>query len=294
MGFRVGLTNVHWLNLYPKTVRHGAMWDQEIVHWLLSPKPWTDEHATPTILHQQGAIVVIAGRFHDTDLERINQLVSHEPWVVYVITSDEENAFDVDRLAHPNRKVWVQTPQPGKHDQYGWLPVGWTPHVQFADGMIGEPKALDWYFAGQITHSRRVELAEVLRTLPGGQLVETPGFTQGVSPQEYIASMAVAKVAPCPSGPITVDTFRLCEALEVGAIPVVETYTPEKDMGAYWFRMFGDFNLPIVESWHDFPERLADLLYYWPETAAELGADWITWKRNLHRRFWADVKAVRG
>lgn len=288
------MTVARWLNLYPKTVDHGNMWDQTIIHWLLAPKPWQPEGASRGQLHQQGAIVIIPGRFHATesDVDRINILCRAEPWVVYVITSDEDSEFPVDLLNHPNRKIWVQTPKPGQHDQYGWLPVGWTPHTVRGPLM----KSLDWAFMGQITHERRQELSDVLEGIERGAFLPTAGFTQGLDPADYIATLAQAKVAPCPSGPATVDTFRLYEALELGCIPIVEARTPKLLMPAYWDGLFGmgSIPFPMVESWTELPDLLDQLLVFWPVNASRIGAWWQWWKRNLHRRFWADVRAVRG
>lgn len=290
------MTPVWWLNFHPE-VDHGQMWDQTIVKWLLAPKPYADDYGENIdSLNGDGAIVVIPGRFHDTeaDMDRINRKLHPLTWVVVIVTSDEESSFDVDRLTHPNRKVWVQTPKPGKHDPYGWLPVGWTPHTEYGHSMINQPKNLDWFFSGQITHSRRKELASVLHGLKNGVLNETEGFTQGLKPDAYIQRLASAKVAPCPSGPVTVDTFRLCEALQLGCIPIIETDTPHETQASYWLGMFGVHPLPTVESWYQLPTVLESLLSVWPSYMNEVGAWWIHWKRNLHRRFWDDVKAVRG
>lgn len=285
------MTLVRWLNLYPKTVDHGEMWDQQIVHWLLSPKPWSDDSATSGQLHQQGAIVILAGGFHaaETDIDRINHLLWHEPWVVYVVTSDEESKFNVDLLSHPNRKVWVQSHKPGRYDQYGKLPMGWSPHPP-----VYAAKTMDWSFAGQVTHSRRKEMAAVLRGLEGGKLIKTEGFTQGLPPSSYMQLLAESKIVPAPSGPATVDSFRLYEALRSGAIPILETATPTESQADYWENLFGEHPLPVVESWYELPEVLGRTLDHWPQKWAEVGEWWLSWRRDLHRRFWMSVREVGG
>lgn len=285
------MTVVRWLNLHPKEVQHEQHWDVQVVHWLLAPKPWSDDSASRGQLHQQGAIVVIAGQFHasEQDIAKINEITRAEPWVVFLVTSDEESLFNVDLLSHPNRKVWVQSHKPGIHDQYEKLPMGWSPHVpQFA------AKDLDWTFMGQVTHSRRTELSHALRTLRGGESVETAGFAMGATPDTYMEVLARAKVAPAPSGPFTVDSFRLYEALRSGCIPVVEIDTPEGSQAGYWTNLFGDHPLTVVESWRTFPEVLDWLLSEWPKNVNEIGAWWIGWKRELHKRLWQSVREVGG
>lgn len=286
------MTVVRWLNLHPKEVQHEQHWDVRIVHWLLAPKPWSDDSASRGQLHQQGAIVVIAGQFHasDQDIAKINEIVRAEPWVVFLVTSDEESLFNVDLLSHPNRKVWVQSHKPGIHDQYDKLPMGWSPHTPvFAE------KDLDWAFSGQVTHTRRQELAEVLRPIEGGTGYETKGFAQGVAPEAYMQLLARAKVAPAPSGPFTVDSFRLYEALHSGCIPVVEYDTPNGSQAGYWLNLFGSScPVDVVASWHELPALLEFYLSGWPKNVNEIGAWWIGWKRELHKRLWQSVREVGG
>ena len=63
------------------------------------------------------------------------------------------------------------------------------------------------------------------RTLPAENrmLVTSEGFSQGIAQDAYYKTLAATKVAPCPSGPITVDSMRVCEALQLGAVPVIDS-----------------------------------------------------------------------
>jgi hypothetical protein len=275
---------VHWLNLYPDTVDHGRMWDQTILtSWLLKDWPKVD-----TVPHE-GGVVVIPGRFHHLDIAQINDLIAPMAWCLIVVTSDEEGTFDTRRLSHPNMRIWAQTPGEGFTGRI--LPLGWTPH---AVDLPPEPpeKTLDWFFAGQVTHERRRQCVEALRNLPGGILLETAGFTEGLPPDEYMGQMMRAKVVPCPSGPVHVETFRMYEALQAGAIPICDTRTPKGP------RRFWDWYplplLPLTEDWKGIGDVISGLVTEWPASANLMGAAWAYHRHDLRRRFRDDIANLSG
>jgi len=88
-------------------------------------------------------------------------------------------------------------------------------------------KTLDWMFAGQVsTYTRRLMCAEQLRKMSGGLLVETEGFqAQAITPMEYYRSLASAKIALCPGGAETPDSWRAWDALNAGFIPILDSKT---------------------------------------------------------------------
>ena len=51
----------------------------------------------------------------------------------------------------------------------------------------------------------------------------TNGFSQGLSPEEYIDILNDSKVSLCPQGANSAETFRFFESIIMGAIPLVET-----------------------------------------------------------------------
>ena len=274
---------VHWLNLYPETVTSPGMWDQTIVSWLVEGYPVIDS------IPHEGGIVVIPGRYHAGDTGRIKEMIAPMRWVLVVVTSDEEGTFDTRDLRHPRMKIWAQTPGPGFGGQL--LPLGWTPHSAKLPPDPPE-KDLDWYFAGQITHERRQQAAAALRNLPGGTLLETAGFTEGLPPDEYMAQMMQAKVVPCPSGPVHVETFRMCEALQAGAIPICDTRTP-KGPSRFW-DWYPLPLLPLMENWEGVGDTISGLVTEWPASANLMGAAWAYHRYDLRRRFRDDIAHLSG
>jgi len=286
---------------------HPFCWDQDIVDNILCGAGWPTgyefEHHTGTLpalttwaddrVLPAGAVVVIPARYHAGDTDDINALLARLSWVLVILTSDEERLFPVAKLDHPAMRVWVQTPAAGD-DVDAYLPVG--PPPQTADQLEGldQPDRSGWFFAGQVNNTRRRECVDVLRGTPGGRLVETPGFTQGLAPHAYIRALAGARVIPCPSGPHTADTFRAWEALQAGAVPVVDGRTPAGDATWYWGLVAPQLGLPIIEDWRTFPDLCTHLERRWPGVANDVQSRWQDYKRKLSERISNSIYQLSG
>tara|TARA_R110000824_G_scaffold208345_4_gene393932 strand:+ start:655 stop:1563 length:909 start_codon:yes stop_codon:yes gene_type:complete len=51
----------------------------------------------------------------------------------------------------------------------------------------------------------------------------TDGFSQGLSPEEYLNILGETKISLCPAGAHSNETFRFFESIIMGSIPLVET-----------------------------------------------------------------------
>jgi hypothetical protein len=230
-----------------------------------------------------GAVLVIPARHHADDVDDINEQLSKLDWALVILTSDEERVFPLEKLNHPNMAVWVQTPHDS--DRVDWvLPVGWPPHLPGLLRDIDRPDKGGWFFAGQVNNSRRKACVEALRDLPGGRLVETPGFTQGLGHGEYARGLAGVRLIPCPAGPQTVDTFRVAEALEAGCVPVVDDVTHGDDQAWYWPLVLPGAPFPRLSAWETFPRHVELVDATWPRLANRCSAWWQRYKRDLATR----------
>src|SRR3989304_52293 len=150
------------------------------------------------------------------------------------------------------------TPNFDRHKSVdGFLGDGWPPDAPelIKEAGLGD-KSIDWFFAGQITHIRRQQCKKVLDSIKKdkryiGHLVETEKFTEGLPHKEYYNYMASAKVAPCPAGPETPDTFRFYEALEAGCVPIADDKTRKDEKRTnYWRKRFRqERRLPVISGW---------------------------------------------
>lgn len=114
-----------------------------------------------------------------------------------------------------------------------------------------------WGFAGDVNKSGRAEMAAEMSSVADGYVHFTSGFaaSDGLSPQEYEDMLGQVAFAPCPSGFVNIDTFRVYEALECGAIPIVE----RRHNHDYFALMCGPHPMPTVSNWKDAPRLLAHI-----------------------------------
>jgi len=231
------------------------------------------------------AIVAIPARHHaGLEIDVLIQLNNIDNVVLFLM-GDEEADFDVEAIKHDSISIWVQNPHMGKHDNYNKLGTGYPQHMKHHLPQEIK-KTLNVYFSGQITHSRRRELADVLIAYEdqdkSTRLVRTKGFTQGEAPSEYYSYMTSAKIAPAPSGAVIPDSFRLFEALECMAVPIADEVSPTKAMPGYWDWLFGDITpLPKITEWDRIFGLIPELLEEWPHNMHKITAWYIWYKRNF-------------
>jgi hypothetical protein len=157
-------------------------------------------------------------------------------------------------------------------------------------------RPLDWFFAGQVTHVRRIQCVTELRKLSNGLLLETPGFWQGMDRAEYFRTMASSKLVICPAGSSTPDTLRVAEALEAGCVPVVDArYAQFNRPSGFWEYVFKSRPpFPLIEDWTTLPQVIAEELAKWPANRDALTAWWLEYKRSTYDWMRQDVAWLKG
>lgn len=246
----------------------------------------------------EGCVLVVPARFF-TPAE-VNEIIGPLRWVLVILTSDEESTFDHAALDHPNMRVWVMTPRPGVHTGDRFLGEGCPADTsEILAQCEAADRPLDVSFAGQVTHRRRVEMAAAMRSLPpdvASDMYATEGFAQGLPRAEYLSDLAATKVAPCPSGPATPDSFRLYEALEAGCLPIADGHTPDpRYPDGYWPLLFGEAPpFPVIDDWADLPKEVDAALAGWPANATRASAWWQQAKLTIRRRIAADLESLSG
>lgn len=297
-----GVISVIWQNYLADGSPSRGYWDQGMLEDTFSNKIWETGYEfdhyeniklIPALNFLNGAIIIFPARNQVKYLKELNDHLKQFPWVVLFITGDEESDFPVEKIKHPNIKIWVMSPRPDRHQNYDKLGTGYPPQMRELMPHSAPEKVLDWYFAGQITHEIRFNanrwMKEVLKW-DGlkGEAVFTQGFTQGVSHKEYFEKMSQAKVVPAPSGPETPDTFRLFEALEAGAIPI-------GDNKEYWKFFFGEPDLfPNLDSWEYLQGYIGDQVALYPSKHNKVFAWWLDYKRKLVLKIRDQIKELSG
>ena len=241
------------------------------------------------------AIVVIHGDHEYRHIHTIQEELKRLQRALIIVIGDESALFPTAALAGPGRILWHQVPIPGRHDYCKRFLIGGYPPDCPHLICPGNERHYDWFFAGQITHARRVACAEQLRQLPNGKLLETAGFWQGFERAEYYALMSTAKIIPCPSGPTTPDSFRVAEALEAGCIPIVDGTCPRFAYPqGYWKYVFGyDPPFPIIYDWKTLPRVMDEMLAGWPRNRDIAYAWWQQYKKEMHSWVTEDLNLLR-
>ena len=255
-------------------------WDQ---HFLLEIFKRPEFEIVEALDEQGFGVVVVPGRQNVGNIDKINNYISRLQGVLFILTGEEEGAFEIEKITHPNIKIWLMTPQQGRlyTNVDKFFGDGHTPHMSQLPKEVPD-KTLRWFFAGQATNQRRYDCCNELRRLNDGELVESPTFAGGLSQEEYVKKMAISRVVPCPGGPQIPDTFRVFEALEAGCIPLVDEYSAKSLSKGYWHMIFGEnIPFPIVRDWTD----ARGLINYFNDTftheSNKIFAWWQMYKRNF-------------
>jgi hypothetical protein len=281
--------NAYFLSLNPKA-NALDQWDSGLLIGILNDLEATI-HDVTTLPSEDKAIVVIPARHHAELSTQVNKQLAKIKHVILFLMGDEEADYPVEKISHTSIHIWVQNPHIGRHDDYNKLGTGYPKHMNdFIPETLPE-KSLNVFFAGQVTHQRREELAEVLTAWKTGNfkdsnetthLLYSEGFTQGESHQDYYEHMLSSKLAPCPSGAVIPDSFRLFEALECMTIPIADERTPDGTIMEYWDWLFDEATpFPHVTNWDRLFGLIPELIEDYPRNIHQITAWYIKYKRNF-------------
>jgi hypothetical protein len=114
-----------------------------------------------------------------------------------------------------------------------------------------------WCFLGQLNKASRPEMARALSSI-GPNLIhatdspQSPCFTV----ETYHRALFDSVFVPCPMGNVNLESFRVYESLECGAIPILETR-----LTLDYFRLtLGNHPLPIFRSWNAAAQYIRGLM----------------------------------
>lgn len=302
----MGKVNVVWASYHQPDVIAKGYWDNGLLYDLLPKSKYqyleSKDSKFPKIKEGEGAIVIVNGRTHTEDAEKINADIAKLRWCLFIDTGDEEAVFPWRDIKHPAMRVWIMMPRMNHHDDVSFhLPNGYRPETRKILKEIGpQLKRDDWYFAGQITHDRRREMAaEIEKLTPNGIFVPTHSFgdstNEGIPYNQYLYNMVRSKIALCPSGPESPDNFRLYEALEAGCLPVVDAFSSKHRHPGFWSYLFKeDPPFPVLDYWDKLPDLMPQLLKDWPANANRASAWWQQKKLQMRYKLEDDVRILNG
>lgn len=294
----MGEINVYWLTYHDDILARGY-YDQGLLEEIFAKGNF--KHHMGIKDPCKGGVVIINGRTHVNDTDKINKDLEKLGWCVFIDCGDEEALFPIDKIKHTMIRKWVMLPRMNQHNDVYRLPQGYRPETPKLLKEIGyKEKTQDWFFCGQITHERRFQCRDEIAYLndsgrfTNGTMVATCAFAQEKMPyQEYLENMAKTKIVFCPSGPETPDSFRLYEALEAGCVPVVDAFSTNNKVVGFWQYLFGDhIPFPIVDYWDKLPILLPELLRTYPELSVKCFAWWQQQKKKIEDKLYDDIKEI--
>ena len=236
------------------------------------------------------AFVVIPGPQNIGHEKHISKELQNISRLVLFITGDEEGVFDIDRINHPNAEIWIQYPHK-KHEAYNKLPVGVPQHLK--NNLPNyKTKTYDLFFAGQITHQRRQQLAEAIALVNNALYKPTDGFARGDKPIYYYDNLASSKIAACPAGAVSIDSFRLYEAIEMMSLPIVDFIDSSGLEDDFYQRLFNEV-VPFYKTkdWNELSNINLKLLETYPNNMHTVVCWWIKYKRDFGIKLMRQINA---
>lgn len=247
-----------------------------------------------------GIILIMPGAESKAIITYINHQIDKYEWVLVIVTSDEASLFDIDKLQHPNMKIWEQTPRVHKYqnvDRYFGVLLPPDSAKMIKDHK--SDKIYDWSFMGQNSHTRREQCIEQLTSLqdkyPNNYLLETAGFLKGIDRESYYDILAKTKITICPSGVISPDSFRLYEALEAGCVPIADDISPSYNSKGYWNMVLGDnLPFPIIENYNDLPKVIENVLEHYEVIQRTTAVWWQNYKKYINYTLYSNIEELSG
>jgi hypothetical protein len=239
---------------------------------------------------EERAFVVIPGPQNIGHEEDISKELKNISRLVLFITGDEEGVFGIDKINHPNAEVWIQYHHK-KHEKYNKLPIGVPQHLK-NNLPSYKTKTYDVFFGGQITHQRRKQLAEVMPSIENALYKPTDGFAKGDNPIDYYDNLMSSKIAPCPAGAVSIESFRLFEAIEMMTLPIADLVDSSGLKYNFYKNVFNEL-VPFHQTryWSELPTIVLNLLEEYPKNMHNVVCWWIKYKRNLGIKLMEQVNA---
>ncbi len=236
------------------------------------------------------AFVVIPGPQNIGHEKHIAKELQNISRLVLFITGDEEGVFDIDRIDHPNAEIWIQYPHK-KHEKYNKFPIGVPQHLK--NNLPNyKTKTYDVFFAGQITHQRREQLAGAIALVNNALYKPTDGFARGDKPIYYYDNLASSRIAACPAGAVVIDSFRLFEAIEMMSLPIADLIDSSGLEDDFYQRLFNEV-VPFYKTkdWNELPNLTLRLLEGYPNNMHTVVCWWIKYKRDFGIKLMRQINA---
>lgn len=127
------------------------------------------------------------------------------------------------------------------------VPLGWFQPIRRPLLPPPSVRTYTWSFAGDVKKTFRRQMAERFARVENGFMKTTSGWLSSdqLNYDEYLRLMQESVFVLCPAGWANLESYRIWEALEMGAIPIIETRQGYNHVT----RLCGPNPLPAFEDW---------------------------------------------
>lgn len=174
-----------------------------------------------------------------------------------------------------------------KLDNVKTIPLGYKGKIsnRNLDFLKYEDKKHSIFFYGQ-TKSDRIELIDIINKVNNSYVFITNNWndTNSLSIDEVTDIISNTLIVPCPMGNINPDSFRICEVLESGSIPMIKKYQGYD----YFINIFGENPIPSVSSWTE----IIDIYHSILENPNEYLSKINLWYYEFKKKLKYDIKEI--
>jgi hypothetical protein len=168
--------------------------------------------------------------------------------------TDESTRDNIDSYQHA-KFVLRNYYREGTLNKVLHIPLGYNDNfADLTDNPTAKERKYIWSYVGERWDHNRNIMAGAMRTVPNGNLYVVHHSGPRMSVVDMSRLYRESIFIPCPRGAISIDSFRVTEALEAGCIPIVEK-------SDYWAKMHGP-NPPLIQisNWQEAPIIINELI----------------------------------
>ena len=209
---------------------------------------------------------------------------------------DEFYELGVDRYAHFRgvfRTIWASVFNP---DRVMQIPLGFSSNFEQLPVVPASQRRYAWSFIGEAGKCSRPEAVRSMMPIEPHFLFSSTQvngltfFSDGqegkrrIPRSDFVETLRQSAFAPAPMGNASLESCRVYDALETGAIPIVE----KRLTLDYFGGLLGDYPFPSVRSWHA-ARRVSQRLLREPQRLDALQRECIEWWREYQNRLTAQI-----
>jgi hypothetical protein len=270
--------NLIWLVKTQLEVQFSFEWICEVFSSYEVNHIYDLENKYDNVLNNSVLIVCVGKSPNERLIDYIHQYNQKNLNYTILHLSDEAFEQNIDFYQHSNKIIrnYYNKSYVDRYSKIFTLPLGYQTRIK----NLNLDRSIDVNFVGQVKSDRH-EMLSVFSSVEKKYFYLTRmwGDPNGLNVEQFSQVLSSSKYTLCPRGWISLDSFRLNEALECGSIPVSIL---DYDGSDYFYKIYGEHPFIIGKDWQDAYHRMTtcdrDL------KLLEINKWWIDFKQNLKNK----------